>query len=175
VAWDQHLIAEPEGPSFISRTVTHRRLDRRCSCHTTHSGHSPGRSVAWLELGGAETLGFISRGLAASIEARRPLQTRAVLALAMPSSWRSLRKFVSNHAGAYRGSRCRLRCWYQSAVAPGDWIRAIHPDSRDDALRSSPRERGRALKRTRPTRPVVDVTATAGSRGRPVCRWRTRR
>jgi len=29
VAWDQHLIAEPEGPSFISRTVTHRRLDRR--------------------------------------------------------------------------------------------------------------------------------------------------
>jgi hypothetical protein len=22
VAWDQHLIAEPEGPSFISRTVT---------------------------------------------------------------------------------------------------------------------------------------------------------
>jgi len=22
------LIAEPEGPSFISRTVTHRRLDR---------------------------------------------------------------------------------------------------------------------------------------------------
>jgi hypothetical protein len=30
VAWDQHLIAEPEGPSFIFRTVTHRRLDRRC-------------------------------------------------------------------------------------------------------------------------------------------------
>jgi hypothetical protein len=29
VAWDQHLIAEPEGPTFISRTVTHRRLDRR--------------------------------------------------------------------------------------------------------------------------------------------------
>jgi hypothetical protein len=25
------LIAEPKGPSFISRTVTHRRLDRRCS------------------------------------------------------------------------------------------------------------------------------------------------
>ena len=25
------LIAEPEGPSFISRTVTYRRLDRRCS------------------------------------------------------------------------------------------------------------------------------------------------
>jgi hypothetical protein len=25
------LIAEPEGPSFISRTVAHRRLDRRCS------------------------------------------------------------------------------------------------------------------------------------------------
>ena len=34
MAWDQHLIAEPEGPSFISRTVTHRRLDRRYSCHT---------------------------------------------------------------------------------------------------------------------------------------------
>jgi hypothetical protein len=30
-AWDWHLIAEPEGPSFISRTVAHRRLDRRCS------------------------------------------------------------------------------------------------------------------------------------------------
>jgi hypothetical protein len=30
------LIAEPEGPSFISRTVTHRRLDRRYSWHTTH-------------------------------------------------------------------------------------------------------------------------------------------
>ena len=29
MAWDQHLIAEPEGPSFISRTVAHRRLDRR--------------------------------------------------------------------------------------------------------------------------------------------------
>ena len=26
-----HLIADLEGPSFISRTVTHRRLDRRCS------------------------------------------------------------------------------------------------------------------------------------------------
>ena len=25
------LIAEPEGPSFISRIVTHRRLNRRCS------------------------------------------------------------------------------------------------------------------------------------------------
>ena len=25
------LIAEPEGPSFISRTVAHRRVDRRCS------------------------------------------------------------------------------------------------------------------------------------------------
>jgi hypothetical protein len=25
------LIAEPEGPSFISPTATHRRLDRRCS------------------------------------------------------------------------------------------------------------------------------------------------
>jgi hypothetical protein len=25
------LIAEPEGPSFISRTVTHRRVDKRCS------------------------------------------------------------------------------------------------------------------------------------------------
>jgi hypothetical protein len=24
VAWDQHLIAEPEGPSFISRTVARR-------------------------------------------------------------------------------------------------------------------------------------------------------
>jgi len=34
VAWDQHLIAEPEGPSFISRTVTHRLVDRRCSWHT---------------------------------------------------------------------------------------------------------------------------------------------
>jgi hypothetical protein len=28
VAWDQHLIAEPEGPSFISRTVARSRLDR---------------------------------------------------------------------------------------------------------------------------------------------------
>jgi hypothetical protein len=27
----QHLIAELEGPSFISRTVTHRRVDRRYS------------------------------------------------------------------------------------------------------------------------------------------------
>jgi hypothetical protein len=25
VAWDQLLIAEPEGPSFISRTVAHRQ------------------------------------------------------------------------------------------------------------------------------------------------------
>jgi hypothetical protein len=25
------LIAEPEGPTFISRTVTHRRVDRRYS------------------------------------------------------------------------------------------------------------------------------------------------
>ena len=25
------LIAEPEGPSFISSTVAHRRVDRRCS------------------------------------------------------------------------------------------------------------------------------------------------
>jgi transposase len=39
VAWDQHLIAEPEGPSFISHTVTHRRLDRRYSCHTTMGKH----------------------------------------------------------------------------------------------------------------------------------------
>ncbi len=31
VAWDQLLIAEPEGPSFISRTVAKRRLDRRYS------------------------------------------------------------------------------------------------------------------------------------------------
>jgi hypothetical protein len=31
VAWDQHLIAEPEGPSFISRTVARRRLDQLCS------------------------------------------------------------------------------------------------------------------------------------------------
>ncbi len=29
--WDQLLIAEPEGPSFISRTVAQRRLDRRYS------------------------------------------------------------------------------------------------------------------------------------------------
>jgi hypothetical protein len=28
---DQHLIAELEGPSFISRTVVHRRVDGRCS------------------------------------------------------------------------------------------------------------------------------------------------
>ncbi len=31
VAWDRSLTTEPEGPSFISRTVTHRRLDRRYS------------------------------------------------------------------------------------------------------------------------------------------------
>ncbi len=31
LAWDQLLIAEPEGPSFISRTGAQRRLDRRYS------------------------------------------------------------------------------------------------------------------------------------------------
>jgi hypothetical protein len=31
VAWDRLLITEPEGPSFISRTVAHHRVDRRCS------------------------------------------------------------------------------------------------------------------------------------------------
>jgi GNAT superfamily N-acetyltransferase len=29
VAWNQHLIAEPEGPSFISRTVERRQYSRR--------------------------------------------------------------------------------------------------------------------------------------------------
>ncbi len=29
--WDQHLIADPGGPTSISRTVTHRRVDRRYS------------------------------------------------------------------------------------------------------------------------------------------------
>jgi len=43
VAWDQHLIAEPEGPSFISRTVARRRLDRLRSWHTTQSGNA----TAW--------------------------------------------------------------------------------------------------------------------------------
>ena|SRR6202521_992344 len=41
---------------------------------------------------------FISRTWAASIEAGRPLNTPAALALAMPSSWRSRRKLVSNSA-----------------------------------------------------------------------------
>src|SRR5262249_48719379 len=36
VAWDRLLIAEPEGPSFISRRVTQHRLDRRYSCRKTH-------------------------------------------------------------------------------------------------------------------------------------------
>jgi hypothetical protein len=31
VAWAINLIAEPEGPSFISSTVAPRRVDRRCS------------------------------------------------------------------------------------------------------------------------------------------------
>ncbi len=34
------LITEPEGPTFISRTVVHRRVDGRCSCHTTRTGHA---------------------------------------------------------------------------------------------------------------------------------------
>jgi hypothetical protein len=44
---------QPEGPSFISRTVAHRRLDRRCLCHATLSRHrwpwrtSRKRPVAW--------------------------------------------------------------------------------------------------------------------------------
>jgi hypothetical protein len=33
------FILAQEGPSFISHTVTHRRLDRRYSCHTTHKRH----------------------------------------------------------------------------------------------------------------------------------------
>jgi len=33
------LIAEPEGPSSISRTVARRRVDRRCSWHKTQLGH----------------------------------------------------------------------------------------------------------------------------------------
>jgi hypothetical protein len=33
------FILAQEGPSFISRTVTHRRLDRCYSCHTTRSRH----------------------------------------------------------------------------------------------------------------------------------------
>jgi len=36
------LIAEPEGPSFIYRTVAHPRVDRRCSWHKTHLGHQIG-------------------------------------------------------------------------------------------------------------------------------------
>jgi len=32
------LIAEPEGPSFISRTVARSRVDRLRSWHTTRSG-----------------------------------------------------------------------------------------------------------------------------------------
>jgi len=34
------LIAEPEGPSFISRTVARRRVDRRCSWHKAKCGFS---------------------------------------------------------------------------------------------------------------------------------------
>jgi hypothetical protein len=37
------FILAQEGPSFISRTVTHRRLDRRYSCHTTHRRHAANR------------------------------------------------------------------------------------------------------------------------------------
>jgi hypothetical protein len=32
------FILTQEGPAFISRTVTHRRVDRRYSWHKTHSG-----------------------------------------------------------------------------------------------------------------------------------------
>jgi hypothetical protein len=40
------LIAEPEGPSFISHTVTQRRVDRRYSWHKTRSGHAAGKDDA---------------------------------------------------------------------------------------------------------------------------------
>jgi hypothetical protein len=45
---------------------------------------------------------------AASIEAGPPLYTPAALALAMPSSWRSRRRFVSNSANTPRMSRKHL-------------------------------------------------------------------
>jgi len=38
------LIAEPEGPSFISSTVARRRVDRRCSWHKTRRGLSLGHA-----------------------------------------------------------------------------------------------------------------------------------
>src|SRR5258708_24805413 len=55
---------------------------------------------------GPRPCALISRTVAASIEARRPLYTPAALALAMPSSCRSLRRFVSNSAS--HGSRAGL-------------------------------------------------------------------
>jgi hypothetical protein len=53
---------------------------------------------------------FSSRTREASIEEGRPLQTPAAFALAMPSSWRSRRRLVSNSVfepapPAYEGSR----------------------------------------------------------------------
>jgi hypothetical protein len=62
------------------------------------SRHSPGRCPVPWRSPWAGPRPFNSRTLAASIDAGRPLYTPAAFALAIPSSWRSFRRFVSNSA-----------------------------------------------------------------------------
>jgi hypothetical protein len=60
------------------------------------------------DLRGPSPCAFIARTWAASIEAGRPLYTPAALAFAIPSSWRSRRRFVSNSANTPSMSRKHL-------------------------------------------------------------------
>src|SRR6266436_9648275 len=76
---DQHLIADLEGPSFISRTVTHRRVDRRYSSHKTHSACSAG---CWVARHRGATFGILRNRIGSALS---------------PSS------FTASRKGLYRG------------------------------------------------------------------------
>ena len=72
---------EPEGPSFISRTVTQRRLDRRYSCHNARTGlYAVQQTKAKLDAASAK-LDAISQRLPAefkTIGAEIAAQTSAI-------------------------------------------------------------------------------------------------
>ena len=76
MAWDRLLIAEPEGPSFISRTVAHRLIltaalvthdpERKWQRHSTLGYFSPAAfekesrsSSGWSMATGSRPLGYL--------------------------------------------------------------------------------------------------------------------
>lgn len=69
MVWDQHLTAEPEGPTLISRTASHLRIQLMRSWHTTQDGLPVGLQIVGRQLDDASVL-----AASAAFECLRPWQ-----------------------------------------------------------------------------------------------------